>query len=647
MKNWKKRGAALALTACLGLTLCPSALAAEDSERGVLDYSIAISPQYEDAQLFSDGLAAVKKDGKWGYINEDGETVIPFEYDVVGSFSEGLALVGQLCYTQSYDDWEYNPETDSYDIVGSTEQCVYELGFIDRDNNLTWFHDPYSEDILEYMEFDTPPVRRCETSLLYSMEAGTTLDDQNKFFYNGYVCLAGFDGPGYYLYNTDGQQETFGQDYIGFYNWQLTEGIIITGDPVFEGGGQSYFNTVTGECIEVPFDYENYHYAELFPFNQGLAPVILVDYDYNGKLGFIDTTGHWVIQPQYDLFWRTGVYGKHEVFGDTGLAMVSKGEIYGGIDKTGKAVIPFQYEDLMPYNFGLAAFKQNGLYGYLDGKGNVAIEPKFERVTGFGDDGYAVAFNGESAYLIDSKGNAIPGADNLNPDSYMTTDANGNVMLFQPDEFVVVEENGLYGYGKVSYKPALPEITEMNGWAFAEVVAAIEADLVPTHLQNLYLNNINRNEFCELVIQAISEVLDQDIKDIVATKTGKTLSAWQQGYPFTDANSSDVIAAYALGIVTGRGNGLFDPYATITRQEASAFLMRAAKVLGMNTDSVQAADFADSAQVGVWFKDSVNFVYQINVMGGTGNNNFTPLGTYTREQSYMTIYRLFQAIVRA
>lgn len=30
---------------------------------------------------FSDGIAAVKKDGKWGYVNSDGQTVIPFEYD--------------------------------------------------------------------------------------------------------------------------------------------------------------------------------------------------------------------------------------------------------------------------------------------------------------------------------------------------------------------------------------------------------------------------------------------------------------------------------------------------------------------------------------------------------------------------------------
>lgn len=36
---------------------------------------------YEDAEPFKDGLAAVKINGKWGYINAEGETVIPTIYD--------------------------------------------------------------------------------------------------------------------------------------------------------------------------------------------------------------------------------------------------------------------------------------------------------------------------------------------------------------------------------------------------------------------------------------------------------------------------------------------------------------------------------------------------------------------------------------
>ena len=36
---------------------------------------------YENAGCFFDGIIPVKKDGKWGYVNENGDTVIPFEYD--------------------------------------------------------------------------------------------------------------------------------------------------------------------------------------------------------------------------------------------------------------------------------------------------------------------------------------------------------------------------------------------------------------------------------------------------------------------------------------------------------------------------------------------------------------------------------------
>ena len=106
-----------------------------------------------------------------------------------------------------------------------------------------------------------------------------------------------------------------------------------------------------------------------------------------------------------------------------------------------------------------------------------------------------------------------------------------------------------------------------------------------------------------------------------------------------------MIAANALGIISGRGNGIFDPYSAITRQEAAALLTSSAKVLGMNTTPTQQTTFADNGDVAVYFRNAVSFVYQINVMSGTGNDKFSPLGTYTREQSFITVYRLFQAIM--
>ncbi len=56
--------------------------------------------QYEVLGAFSEGLAAVRKGDKWGYINTKGEVVIPTTIDAacVGRFSEGLAFVNYCDY---------------------------------------------------------------------------------------------------------------------------------------------------------------------------------------------------------------------------------------------------------------------------------------------------------------------------------------------------------------------------------------------------------------------------------------------------------------------------------------------------------------------------------------------------------------------
>ncbi len=52
--------------------------------------------RYDQIDDFSEGLAAVRRDGKWGYINLQGEEVIPCQFSddfPPGQFSEGLACV--------------------------------------------------------------------------------------------------------------------------------------------------------------------------------------------------------------------------------------------------------------------------------------------------------------------------------------------------------------------------------------------------------------------------------------------------------------------------------------------------------------------------------------------------------------------------
>lgn len=57
--------------------------------------------------VFHEGLSPVIKDGKWGFVDEMGEIIIPFEYDEAEPFSDGLAAVRKGNYF-GYIDYNNN-----------------------------------------------------------------------------------------------------------------------------------------------------------------------------------------------------------------------------------------------------------------------------------------------------------------------------------------------------------------------------------------------------------------------------------------------------------------------------------------------------------------------------------------------------------
>ncbi len=54
---------------------------------------IIIAPKYDEAYNFSDGMAIVIIDGKWGFINEKGKEIIPLKFDIANNFIGGIAEV--------------------------------------------------------------------------------------------------------------------------------------------------------------------------------------------------------------------------------------------------------------------------------------------------------------------------------------------------------------------------------------------------------------------------------------------------------------------------------------------------------------------------------------------------------------------------
>ena len=52
-----------------------------------------ITPKYDSVRDFSDGFAAVKRNHMWGFVDKTGNEVIPPKYDYVGYFHDGFSRV--------------------------------------------------------------------------------------------------------------------------------------------------------------------------------------------------------------------------------------------------------------------------------------------------------------------------------------------------------------------------------------------------------------------------------------------------------------------------------------------------------------------------------------------------------------------------
>ncbi|MEM9982116.1 MAG: WG repeat-containing protein, partial [Bacteroidota bacterium] len=58
--------------------------------------------RFQRRRLFSDGMAAVQFNGKWGYINKQGELIIPAIFEEAWDFEQGLARI-----VSDYQAWAY------------------------------------------------------------------------------------------------------------------------------------------------------------------------------------------------------------------------------------------------------------------------------------------------------------------------------------------------------------------------------------------------------------------------------------------------------------------------------------------------------------------------------------------------------------
>ena len=178
--------------------------------------------------------------------------------------------------------------------------------------------------------------------------------------------------------------------------------------------------------------------------------------------------------------------------------------------------------------------------------------------------------------------------------------------------------------------------TQPSNWAQAAVQTAQEAGLVPESLNTAYDTAITRAEFCSLAA-SLYRIWDanEQLKDITPSSVS-----------FTDCTDKDVLLCASVGVVNGVGGGRFAPDSRIQRQDAASMLHRLAALRTDYADSTKNKMphvFLDGENIRAWARSDVYWAYNNGVMTGTGDNAFDPTGQYTREQSIVTMLRLYDA----
>jgi len=186
-----------------------------------------------------------------------------------------------------------------------------------------------------------------------------------------------------------------------------------------------------------------------------------------------------------------------------------------------------------------------------------------------------------------------------------------------------------------------------SSWAKATITKAIKAGIVSERLQSKYQSPITREEFAELIVNAIFE------REKVADGTSlpekyywtkeKVLDRVTLDFEFEDAKQEHVKLAYILGTLNGVSDTRFEPHKLITRQEAAVMLMNTSHLInGVVYLSKEELGYSDYEKIAEWAKPAVSAAASVGIMLGDGKK-FNYSGKITREEAIKTAYTLYQS----
>ncbi|MDE5755194.1 MAG: WG repeat-containing protein [Oscillospiraceae bacterium] len=346
--------------------------------------NIAINPQFDEAENFSEGIACVgiKDDNtKYGYIDTSGNYIVNPQFDFCRSFVDGMAVVVFGDYQGVIDttgNYIINPQYEKLKYIGN-------YMFLVSPNN--------NEEYMILLDKNGTQISQTRFSMAnYRFSFETTQIENSELIplqtINDKYCYINHEGE--IVINADYDKAEY-----------FSEGLAAV--KINEKWG--YINE-TGETVITP------QFDTAYSFSEGLASVGM----YNSKksdtlYGYINTEGKYVINTQYNWAGQ---------FKD-GVAIIETKEKNSDkedetkcklIDTNGTEISDTNISDISSndYDHERLLFKENDKYGFMDSTGAIIINSQFPYASEMYTDGYAVVVTDNKKFtVIDKMGNKIWG----------------------------------------------------------------------------------------------------------------------------------------------------------------------------------------------------------------------------------------------
>ncbi|MDA3880262.1 MAG: WG repeat-containing protein [Prolixibacteraceae bacterium] len=293
---------------------------------------IVINPQFEEASLFTNGLALVRLSGddKYGFINEEGNFVIQPIYKEATEFREGLAWVVEKGKAPACIDKEGYV---MFTLTQAEQVHQFSEGLaafsIDTDEDELWgFVNKKGEVQIEPQFYDPIFFREGLCPVMNEDEKYGFIEKEGQLVIN-YLFEKAYPFNQKHAIVSDSEK-----------NGVIGSDGIYTINPIYE---------------------RLYNDLDLISFRNN-----------EGKIGWMRHNGDIAIKPQFD---------ESLLFGSAELAPVALGDKWGYINRDGKFEINPQFKHATPF-FGSIAFYSNdeylfNRYGLVDIEGKVIVEPQF------------------------------------------------------------------------------------------------------------------------------------------------------------------------------------------------------------------------------------------------------------------------------